>query len=218
MKKIILTLMFLIIYVPAYAASPGCPDRDRTPIINVRTTDAGVQYEYGLSSEEIMHVGGSNANITANTRGLTYIRLQTRASFSVVTLTNGKTKCAFPASVDVFIGYELPQYVYIDKRYAPGSCQFEVIRNHENEHVRINRETLALIVSVIRKGLTDAVMNNGYPIVVPSADAGNQAITGNLEEVFKSYIAAHIQQRNTMNAMMDTPQNYAATSRLCPYW
>ena len=32
--------------------------------------------------------------------------------------------------------------VYIDKKYKPGSCQYSVISQHEQKHVRVHQETL----------------------------------------------------------------------------
>ena len=71
------------------------------------------------------------------TVGLTIAGLESSINFKTMELRHKNTTCIFVTEVRFVFGYD-KQEVLIDKRYAPGTCEYQVIMRHENLHVQFN--------------------------------------------------------------------------------
>ena len=224
MRIIIVIIMTILPVLLVGRAWGACPAYKQQPSLVVSTNESAVSYKLDASLEQMFDAaseaanGSKSTNISPNLRGLTVVRLETRMSISTAYMSDGKILCAYPVKVDVFVGYPAPQVVYILGRYAPGTCQFDAIRDHENGHVRINVETLRALLPQLETGMRDAIMNPGYPVETPNKEWAQEAIKKSLGDLLRAYVAAHIQQRASLNAMLDTPEGYAFVQRKCPSW
>ena len=57
--------------------------------------------------------------------------------------------CVYINELNVEVGYPKID-VYIDKKYRPGSCNYNVVKDHENYHVRVQQEGLKFFAPKIK--------------------------------------------------------------------
>jgi hypothetical protein len=108
--------------------------------------------------------------------------------------------------------------VDIAREYPPGGCQYRVIRNHEDEHVAISRDTFRRWAPWAEKALRNAADR----IAPRITNAGPDAVTGEfrntLVAALKPTFEAFAGELRTRNAAIDTPANYRRVNALCPRW
>ncbi len=104
--------------------------------VNITTNPGNVQYITTKSRSEFIH--NSNYAVSPNTLGLTVSNLSISGSVKAKVEQLDKQICASIGILNFKMGYDNGNLkVYIDKKYAPGSCEYEVIREHENYHVAV---------------------------------------------------------------------------------
>ncbi|MGD9508119.1 MAG: hypothetical protein AB7X49_06155, partial [Geminicoccaceae bacterium] len=73
--------------------------------------------------------------------GLTLDRVEAQASVSVAKIGSGSDRCVAVAGIEAEVT-DRELTVLIDRKYRPGSCEYQAILDHEQEHVRINADAL----------------------------------------------------------------------------
>ncbi|MCA8933170.1 MAG: hypothetical protein KDA49_11920, partial [Rhodospirillaceae bacterium] len=124
--------------------------------------------------------------------------------------------CGVPRNVTIRLGYD-QMLVHILARYRPGSCQYEAVLEHEQEHVRINYETLQRYLPAIEDAVRRAISNQ-FPVRGTStADA--QRIAGTiLGTALEQAVQVMLADRNARHRQLDSVDSYRATSSRCPSW
>ena len=110
-----------------------------------------------------------------------------------------------------------PIKVYIAKEHRPGSCAYNVVRDHEDEHVRIFRSSLDEYLPLLEAKLEDTA----WTIKPSSAPSGSRAINQFLATLQKAVdpILNQMEQRmRRRHAEIDTPENYRMLSAQCDDW
>ena len=110
--------------------------------------------------------------------------------------------------------------VYIDKKYKPGSCQYSVISQHEQKHVRIHQNGLKASKDKLQKALDEAVKEQ-KPIPLSRYEHPQQKINKQLQNITRKVEIAikEVQDEiNKRNQALDTPESYRHESRKCPKW
>lgn len=148
--------------------------------------------------------------------GLTMINRQMAAQYQVasVRLADGRV-CIWVGRIDAVLGS--PQMnVYVAEEYAPDTCEYRVVLDHENTHVRFNLETLRDWAPTIKAALVEAARRK-FPAIFPrppsEADL-NDYLLANMEDTFQ-LMGEDMARRN---ATIDTPENYRRTAALCHNW
>ena len=109
--------------------------------------------------------------------------------------------------------------VFIAREYVKGSCEYNAILEHEQDHVRVSRENLQRFTPRIRSALTSALIPTGRePVLVASPEEAveqikaisNELLSPVYQQMLESLIAAQMQ--------LDTPQEYARVRAQCRNW
>ena len=58
--------------------------------------------------------------------------------------------CVVPESVDLFFGYRNP-VIYISNELEPGTCKYNLVMRHEQQHQQINIEVLNYYLPILKK-------------------------------------------------------------------
>jgi hypothetical protein len=106
--------------------------------------------------------------------------------------------------------------VYVAGNYAPGSCEYNTVLDHESQHVAINQDVLRAYVPPLGRALRAAV-HGQFPVVsrTPLAPAQiSEMVMRSVKPVYDQMIL-ELQQKN---AALDTPENYRRTALLCKNW
>ena len=156
----------------------------------------------------------------STTMGLTTARLKTEIQASnFIQQINSTTVCLGLKKLRVTLSF--PEInVYIDKKYRPGSCQYRVIREHENYHVRVHQEGLKFFSKKIKEGFV-AAANKLLPIQISSPEEGEKAFQAMIQDIQKdvspllNYVENRIKEENLV---IDTQTSYENEAKKCPAW
>ena len=213
MKQILTLLLCLIL---SGKANAFC--RTITPWINVDTKTGTVRYITHLSRDEFLR--NAPQKMSPNTLGMTVSKLGITGSAEPEVQSLGNhTFCVQIKRMDLSLGYNTLD-VYIDKKYHPGSCEYEVVKEHENYHVRVSQEAMMFFKPDIEQALETA-LSHIEPEYAYSGPEAQQIFNRQFNRVMQEiqplidYINTKIAEKNYI---IDTPESYAETSALCDNW
>jgi len=192
--------------------------RTITPWATVSTQTGTVRYITHLSRGEFL--SQAPQKMSPNTLGMTVSKLGVTGSADPeVQYLNNNTFCVQIKRMDLTLGYDTLD-VYIDKKYHPGSCEYEVVKEHENYHVRVSQEAMMFFKPDIEQALETA-LSHIEPEYAYSASEAQQVFNRQFNRVMREiqplidHINAKIAEKNYI---IDTPESYAATAALCNHW
>ena len=154
------------------------------------------------------------------TRGITKANFGINYAFDIKSASIGQGYCIAISSIDFQMGYRTLE-VLIDEKYKPGSCEYNAVRKHEDEHVIIYQDTLATYIPLIRDEVRIAGMNL-RPMWVKNVDkasidgAINLAVWGN--EKISKLVEKMQAEWEEKNALHDSEEEYLAVSAKCKGW
>ena len=156
----------------------------------------------------------------STTMGLTTARLKTEIQASnFVQQINSSTVCLGLKKLKITLSF--PEInVYIDKKYRPGTCQYRVIREHENYHVRVHQEGLKFFAKKIKEGFTVAA-NKILPIQLSDPQEGKTAFESMIQTIQNdvSPLLNYVEKRmEEENLVIDTKTSYENEAKKCPSW
>jgi hypothetical protein len=110
--------------------------------------------------------------------------------------------------------------VYLSSQYPEGSCQYDVILGHENQHVAINNRTLRKYYSLMRQALwkTRSIPTKANPLPVSSLNQGKAIIAARINGIVNPIYARFKKAVLAENAKIDTVANYRRTQAKCSSW
>ncbi|MCL2369439.1 MAG: hypothetical protein FWC83_02070 [Alphaproteobacteria bacterium] len=124
------------------------------------------------------------ADLGGDFHGIVEARLSEQIILSKQSIVVPGGRCVSLVSVDAVIGFS-EFVVKIDESYTPGTCEFDVIMNHEQEHIRANLSVMQNMSEEWRRAL-ELASNSVMPIFVPAAQSPDHA-----DEVFIRAIQSH---------------------------
>ncbi len=212
----------LLVPVQARAAQgcqmpPGVPERR----VSIDWTDAGVETNDTLDPSQIAAMSRAAPPPPGTIiRGLTVAETALGIKSEMAMWDDGRGGiCVQPTHVTVRVGFEKPQRVYIQAGYAQGSCPRRMIQEHEQGHVRINRDTLIQHLQRIQYAAYAVLANNDvWPARSTSREAAGRMVTDSFRRVLTPEMDYYRSRRDVMHAQIDTPENYRNTARSCPVW
>lgn len=189
----------------------------QTPRIILDAETGVVRYITHLSKNEFAK--RSPVPVSPNTLGLTVAKLNMTGTGIPYLKQNGMRACVGISELRLKIGYDTLN-VFIDKKYKPGSCEYAVVKEHENYHVRVSQEAMTFFRPDIEKALNKAVQKIKPQVVVGQAEA--QAVfQRQFNQVMRDVqpVLDHINKKIAeKNYEIDTPESYRKTTALCQNW
>lgn len=211
-KYLIVALSIFLCTTQVMAAS--CPN-DKPRII-VSASQGKVKYITNMARKDFIAKYPWTPNTTL---GLTVAKLSVQMSGEPRIVTNARHSCVSLKEVSFQIGYD-DILVYIHKDYKPGSCQYRVVKEHENYHVSVHRQAMRFFKSDIEKAIRKSVASLKPQVVSSSAEA-QRVVNTQFAKIQKDIqpLIDHINKKIAeKNAAIDTPESYAASSKLCKSW
>ena len=184
----------------------------------METRTGTVRYITHLSRDEFLR--NAPQKMSPNTLGMTVTKLGlTGSAEPEIQMVDSHTACVQIKKMDLVIGYDTLD-VYIDKKYMPGSCEYEVVKEHENYHVRVSQEAMMFFKEDIERALETALSHIDPEFAYSRAEA-QQIFNNQFNRVIREiqplidYINQKIAEKNYI---IDTPESYEETSSLCDNW
>ena len=215
----ILTLLLALVG-SASAARGQCPRLQNVPplVITLNLVEPKITYHHDVDLFGLPKLERASERPPPGWTmlGLTKISdsLRTSFKFATVALADGRV-CVWLTEVNAQLGDPVMN-VYVAAEYAPGTCEYKTILDHENTHVRFNLETLRDWMPSVKAALTETAKRR-FPAIFatqPSDDALRERLLENLYSVF-DLMNDDMRKRN---ASIDTPENYKRTAALCRDW
>ena len=209
---------------PSAALAQGegvCPPLPITPVVNLYTDDGSVRFDHDVTQAQIAALYKEDSTSTHGVLGhpvgltRTSVKFDIRTELQPVRLPDG-AYCLWVTRVDAVLRYA-DTVIYVDKRFKPGSCQYETVLDHEHTHVAINRQTLHAHAPQIRLAL-DTAVRHITPVVVHDLSRDRNRPITLLHQAVEPTIEAFNKARDQANAAIDTPDNYRRTQALCQDW
>jgi hypothetical protein len=183
----------------------------------VRTKPLGAAIDYSLQVADLTRVAsareglfGTRTQHGQRPAGLTLADIKLDWSVAVVARGQGRQACIEPERVEVTVSMDRHRIYVARDATRSGTCQRDVVLEHESRHVRINLELLEDAKQRIERSLSDIVPQlgptDGGREVANAALARYRAILkkpieGGFERAFATANARH--------AEMDTAAAYA---------
>ena len=119
-------------------------------------------------------------------------------------------ECVAPR-LEVNLTY-LPIVVYVGREFAPGSCAYREILAHEMRHLQVYMDFLPRAEKVVRAALEKRFA--GKPLYAPAGQARN-LLQREIDTGWMNYIKNEMAKVETLQAAIDTPQEYARLGKVC---
>lgn len=213
------------VVILAFAGTPAmaarCDALGTSVQVSVKTNAGKVVYRtaHGRADLDALQQrhGGNRSAIAGHPLGLTLAQFQVDLLTRVKILSLGPNQhCAALANVEVTLTFDDFQ-VYIDRRYKRGSCEYRAILEHENQHVRLFRDSLERYQWEVRGVVEDAARRIS-PIIVARPNNAPALLQGKVKQMIQPTIARMNRAADAANAAIDTPGSYASVQRRCTNW
>ena len=215
MKKYytILKLFSILFFAGISVSVAECPKIPQ-PKLNLNFIYGPVNYINNKSNSQFPQKPHSSV------AGLTFSELtKTARGDTVISQDKWGNFCIYLKSLYVEIGYPKID-VYIDKKYPPNSCNFKVIKDHENYHVRVQKEGLKFFEKKIKQAYQIALQNHKPQTAYTENEAKRIAedLVTDIEIQIQPLIE-YIQERlEEKNLVIDTQSSYEKEVKKCPKW
>jgi len=206
---------------PAAAAQGGaCAPYSKAIKLNFKTLTPATIYNNRLSITGIHNLFREHTEAVLgahqNALGITYAESTYGAEAQSMAMTARGGYCVYLTNVDVDFGWRRMQ-VYIASEFQPGSCEYNSVLDHENQHVSINNAVLKEFAPRFRAEV-ERILRTQQPVFSRNAEAGMdlalKAVNSGMSQMlsqFQNALAAR-------NAPLDSASNYDATGKLCANW
>lgn len=188
-------------------------DRLLLPSVTVKRFEEPPRLDTSYSYQALKVLGAELARPGNRVLGLT--RAVSRVSFEIRTSSyvehTGRWECTSP-QFTVNYGFS-PMTVYVAKEFPAGSCAFDEIYRHERRHVKAYQDHLASIESELAETLTRRFAT-GRVWRAPRGQTRTM-LEKEMNERWLPFIKREIEQVETAQRLIDTPEEYARVSGAC---
>ncbi len=199
---------------------PGAPDtrRSRFHRFRVQAIAAPAEVRHDLTLKEISKLPGA-AGSGLKTQGLTIIKhsMATHTRFSTTTGTTS----VYAWFDDVILEVAVSSIViHIPKEYAPGSCEYEIVLEHERGHGRVAREQAVFLASKLERELmvSEGIPTRFDPVVSTDYASAGEKLKAAVAKVVDPVYERYEKDEKEAQAQLDRPDPYDAVYKQCDGW
>lgn len=212
-------LAVVLTALPLAARAQGCQGMAGAAEFRLNAQMPPPQYRHTQTRSQLSAVQGhGHMSSDRSHAGLT----QTRTAFAVRpqieyrTLPGGRL-CARVRAVEA--EWRMTVFtVDVAAEYAPGSCPYEQILRHENEHVTIHQRAFATAEREIRFRLAELARQTQAFVFTGSPKQAAEQVAARFMAAAQPAIQGYERETARENGAIDTPTNYRAVSARCRDW
>jgi hypothetical protein len=201
----------------AFGAACTVPGHEAPPKVAVSSSVAEPVYRQALSRHDLsrqVHPQESRDNDLGRARSDTLLTVSPRVwTFGM----GGGRHCVAVESVDVTWRIETVT-VDIASEYRPGSCAYQAIKEHEDEHVRLTRGAFAEHLPRLKAAAAELARDLGPAITTADGEAAAREVATRFTQTLQPVVDSYQREIGRRNAVIDTPESYAAVQRRCKQW
>ncbi|ELX09702.1 putative membrane protein [Janthinobacterium sp. HH01] len=210
--------------VAVHAATPATPAAAARTPFQIRCEDSIAKTVSVLSAKQngytinnqlsyrALTAKSGNMDNRMVTLGLTVTKGQYTVDLGgpVLQDTASGYECIAPR-VDVKLNYS-PVLIYVGNEFAPGTCGYNAILEHEQRHLQAYMENLARVEKVVREALSKRF--EAKPLYAPSGTAMS-ALEHEINGTWFPFIRDEFEKGRPKQAEIDTPEEYARMGKVC---
>ena len=211
----------LVTAPPVLAAAPGqCPPY-RTPItLDFKTLNPAPVYNNRLTVQGIRNLFREHTEAVlgphARALGITYAETTYSTEGHPLAMQVRGGYCVYLTALALDFGYKRMQ-VYVAKEFAPGTCEYRAVLDHENQHVAVYTGALKQFAPRFRAEVEN-VLSAQQPVFTRDARAGTNRALKAAENGMTDLLSQFRKITEQGNAPLDSASNYQATAGLCANW
>jgi hypothetical protein len=206
------------VFLAPAIASAACTASVGAPSFTVAIKDPPVNYRLDLDGASLAKIAGDNGMPGLRGEipfGLTIGRYDLEVTVETDSVRDGPAYCARLRSAHVEIGLRQLD-VIVDRRFGEGSCERQVVLDHESEHVEVFREAVRYYLPAVQHTLIETPLPLNAR--VDGRDAARAAFLVPITNALKPVFAAINERAREGNARLDAPESYAAVFKRCSHW
>lgn len=191
--------------------APSAPESEPSPTIRVRLEVPPLTLHEELTAAEI-----GKLKRARKAEGFTRLAQQTtvRKEVSWETAPGGGVRF-WVTEVEVTVGYDAIE-VYIARDYRKGSCEYEAVLAHEQEHVRRDREQLEGHAKKIDAALRAADLpTRERPLEVRSPEEGKEKVEAQIQSVLRPLAEELQRKRSAAIHKLDADTGHQVVEKSC---
>ena len=200
--------------------APICPPYDQSIHLNFQTRLTEPRYNNSVNISGIRNLSRVRGlNVTsAHSQALGVAFMTPAFSLQASSRVRGSPEgyCVYLDRVSADFGFDAVE-VFIASEYAPGTCEYRTIRDHENQHVAINKETLKSMAPYVRAGL-EKILARKEPIFSADPKNSTSAAVDQLSKKMSPVLNRFEEELMRRHSRIDTSSNYKATAEVCREW
>lgn len=146
------------------------------------------------------------------TLGLTVTQGQHRAKVGGVVLQDPASgyECIAP-QVEIELYYS-PVRIYVGNEFAPGTCAYKEILDHEMRHLKAHTDNLARVEALVRDALNKRF--GGQPMYASSGTT-RSALEHEVNSTWFNFIRDEFEKGKAEQEKIDSPAEYARLGKAC---
>jgi len=157
---------------------------------------------------------GDNVHVEGLTNGR--IGMDATYEFSSETWPALSQTCLYVKKVTVVI--TLDPKIYVAREYAPGTCHYNAVLQHEMKHFRVDRDVVNKYSNIILQELNNTLKRVGYkqgPFPAAQTQPYQQSMGKLIATTISSLSDIMNQERQKRQAGVDTLEEYRRVDALC---
>lgn len=202
------------------AAEQACPPYEQAVKVRFKMLTPKPVYNHSLNVSGIRNLfltrGQSISGAHERALGVTYSE--------VVFYLEGNTKivprsggyCVYLETVGAEFGWKRME-VHIANEYRRGSCEYNAVLDHENQHISIIRNALSEYAPRVRAELERELRRQPPMYTRNPQTAADRAVEG-LYGRMRGVVDRFQRSQASRHGAIDSSRNYGAISDLCPNW
>ena len=204
---------------PAVAPS-ACPPYARSIKLSFKTLDPEPSQNNALNITSIRDFLRARGHVFAGrhqkTLGVTSFQLAFNMSGKTYAVPTKGGYCVYLSEVIAEYGYRSHD-VFIASEFAPGSCEYNAVMDHENQHVAINRSAIREGGPRLRQEL-ERRLQSAPPKFTRDPQFGTDRALSEVYLAMNKFMDDIAAAQASRNSAIDNAGNYDAIGNLCSNW
>ncbi|MCW8915746.1 MAG: hypothetical protein OQK24_07815 [Magnetovibrio sp.] len=201
--------------MPVGAATCEVPKKN---VVHVRVLDPAAKVVQRETLNKINSKAKAHGLMKRNNLvlGLTHSEVETSMSMRLQHTRIGNMNCITIDEVKVRFGHKELD-ILVPREYAAGTCQYNVVMQHEKEHVRVNREGVRKYAKLMRREL-EKVVARFNPRQASNVKAAQKEAKGILQKAMKRVGTKFQKEMKKKHAQIDKPGGPYDAAGMCKKW
>ncbi len=219
---VVLGIFLVLGGLKAFAQCKADPMFDRTSVIRVTSRPIQPTYYHDHSTRQIEAMRHQKLHLrNMHEPGLTLAEHELKTDFRIggMRRSDSRRVCVWLESVNVDFSFTKMD-VFISSQYGEGSCPYQVIRDHENQHVAINLGALKEYRDKMERALKGdlSLPTKADPLSVSSLGQAKKILASRIKGIVDNLYSGFKREVLEGNARIDTLENYRRTQAKCQKW